>query len=178
MYGDLLEIWKNELKTNELTKLPKDFVQKVAEYLKEIDKESKMLDKKTVKASLLNIEALNIKRMLNEIMRIRRHKLIKKALRGEKISELLSFEEEFYSKLAPLLELHQESVRNVLMGRGAATKIEHKYFVLRFLAEIPEIIGSDMKVYGPFKAEDVAVLPVENAKIFVKQGLAVSVEIC
>jgi DNA replication initiation complex subunit (GINS family) len=33
-----------------------------------------------------------------------------------------------------------------------------------------------MKTYGPFKPEDVASLPQENAKILVKQGVAVEVE--
>ena len=34
-----------------------------------------------------------------------------------------------------------------------------------------------MKTYGPYVAEDVASLPAENAKMLVKQGLAVSVEV-
>ncbi len=38
-------------------------------------------------------------------------------------------------------------------------------------------MGADMKSYGPFLVEDVASLPVENAKILVKQGLAVQVEV-
>jgi len=38
-------------------------------------------------------------------------------------------------------------------------------------------MGTDMKSYGPFLAEDVASLPVENAKVLVKQGLAVLVEV-
>ena len=42
---------------------------------------------------------------------------------------------------------------------------------------VPSIIGADMKTYGPFLVEDVASVPVENAKILVKQGLAVLVEV-
>jgi len=48
---------------------------------------------------------------------------------------------------------------------------------LRFLRDIPAIIGADMKTYGPFNAEDVASLPAENAKILAKQGLAERVEV-
>jgi DNA replication initiation complex subunit (GINS family) len=33
-----------------------------------------------------------------------------------------------------------------------------------------------MKTYGPFLVEDVASVPVENAKILIKQGLAELVE--
>ena len=53
----------------------------------------------------------------------------------------------------------------------------HKRVTLRFVKDIPAVIGADMKAYGPFMVEDVASLPVENAKVFVKQGLAVAVEV-
>ena len=53
---------------------------------------------------------------------------------------------------------------------------EHKRAVLRFLRDVPAIIGADIKTYGPFKAEDVASLPVENAKVLIKQGLAEKIE--
>jgi DNA replication factor GINS len=55
--------------------------------------------------------------------------------------------------------------------------VSHKRVALRFVKSIPTIIGADMKTYGPFVAEDVASLPVENAKMLVKQGLAVSIEV-
>jgi len=34
-----------------------------------------------------------------------------------------------------------------------------------------------MKSYGPFLVEDVASVPLENARILIKQGLAKAVEI-
>jgi DNA replication initiation complex subunit (GINS family) len=33
-----------------------------------------------------------------------------------------------------------------------------------------------MKTYGPFAAEDVASMPVENARILVKQGMAAMID--
>ncbi|MGE5188400.1 MAG: hypothetical protein ACM3JE_05170, partial [Betaproteobacteria bacterium] len=52
-----------------------------------------------------------------------------------------------------------------------------KRLTLRFTKSIPAIMGADMKSYGPFIAEDVASLPEVNAKMLVKQGLAVMVEV-
>jgi DNA replication initiation complex subunit (GINS family) len=57
------------------------------------------------------------------------------------------------------------------------THVTHKRQTLRFTKAIPAIMGADMKSYGPFQAEDVASLPELNAKILVKQGLAVPVEV-
>ena len=67
----------------------------------------------------------------------------------------------------------------------AATKVEvktetapiPKRSTIRFIKNIPAIMGADMKSYGPFVAEDVASLPPQNAQILVKQGLAVLVEV-
>jgi len=44
--------------------------------------------------------------------------------------------------------------------------------LVRFLQDVPPIVGVDLKTYGPFKKEDVANLPRENAEALVKQGLA------
>lgn len=177
MYNDLFEKWKNELKNNEIEKLPSDFIQKITEYLKEIAKERKMLDKRTVKANLLRIEERNVKRMLNDLTKVRHNKLIRKAKEGEKIQGLMPFEENVYSKLVSSSETYQTFTKEILQGRHGKIRSEFKFAILRILKDIPQIIGSDMKVYGPFKAEDIAVLPFENAKILVKQGLAAEVDV-
>jgi DNA replication initiation complex subunit (GINS family) len=54
--------------------------------------------------------------------------------------------------------------------------VTHGRATLRFLKEVPAIIGADMKTYGPFKVEDIAALPIENTKILIKQGLAEKLE--
>jgi len=177
MYNDLLEIWKNELRTNKLLELPENFAQKITEYLKEIAEENKMLDKRTVKANLLKSEERNVKRILSDLMKFRCNKLIKNAKKGLKIQGLLSIEEEVYFKLSSSLETYQAFAKELLHGRGGKVKSVHKFVVLRILRDIPEIIGSDMKVYGPFKIEDIAALPQDNAKVLVKQGLALEVEV-
>jgi len=47
-----------------------------------------------------------------------------------------------------------------------------QYVKVRFLKEVPAIVGADIKTYGPFKEGDIVELPKENAEVLVKQGLA------
>jgi DNA replication initiation complex subunit (GINS family) len=47
---------------------------------------------------------------------------------------------------------------------------------LLFSKRVPSVIGSDMKTYGPFEIEDLASLPIENARIMINQGSADKVE--
>ena len=176
MYNEFYNIWKQELENLDLGRLPPDFYSRIADYLRRIKEESRMLDKKTVKANLLKSEMRNVKRMLRELIRTRYKKLIRKMAKSEKVSlDVLTVEEEkIYTGASPLAEAYQSFAESLLRGNVLKMGVgrEHKRAVLRFLRDVPAIIGADMKTYGPFKVEDVASLPVENAKILVKHGLA------
>ena len=55
--------------------------------------------------------------------------------------------------------------------------IKHKTrtVVVRFLKETEQIVGADMEKYGPFKIEDVATLPFENAQALTSRQIAIKV---
>jgi DNA replication initiation complex subunit (GINS family) len=67
---------------------------------------------------------------------------------------------------------------DIARGQTPSIKIEtqRRRLTLRFLKDVPAIIGADMKTYGPFKTEDVGALPAENTRILIKQGLAEKVK--
>jgi DNA replication initiation complex subunit (GINS family) len=80
-------------------------------------------------------------------------------------------------------ESYEKFAERLLSGQvlskvsNASGKKKHKRVAVRFIKNIPAIIGADMKTYGPFTVEDVAAVPVENAKILLKQGLAEKLQI-
>ena len=181
MYNELYEAWKKEKENAEIQRLPKNFYTKIADYVKKIREESRMLDKKTTKAKLLKREFENVKNMADELFQLRRDKVRKKALDRETVpSEVLTKEEEkLYGEILPLAEAYQVFLKDILQGRlpRIEKKEKPKKILLRFVQEIPAIVGSDMKTYGPFEPEDIATLPSENARILIKQGVAVEVEV-
>lgn len=50
-----------------------------------------------------------------------------------------------------------------------------KTVVIRFLQEVDEIIGADLERYGPFKTEDIATIPYENAQALIAKNIATKV---
>jgi predicted RNA-binding Zn-ribbon protein involved in translation (DUF1610 family) len=66
------------------------------------------------------------------------------------------------------IELHDTTISTISTPK--------KRVILRFLGSVPQIMGTDMKTYGPFRAEDVGSLPILNAEKIVKQGLAAFIE--
>ena len=180
MYDELYAAWKKEKENMEIQRLPKNFYAKIAEYVGKIREERRMLDKKTTKAKLLNREFKSVKNMAEELIRLRYDKALKKSLARETVPRgiLIEEEEKLYGEILPLAEVYQAFLRGVLRGRLSSIEREEKpkTILLRFVQEIPAVVGSDMKTYGPFEPEDIATLPSENAQILIKQGVAVKVE--
>lgn len=196
MYNELYTAWQREIDDPTLGALQLDFYAKIAEYLQRIKAEDKVLDKKSVKMNLLEHEALNVERMLKELLGARYKKIIKTVTKNQKLpSELLTAEEarmcetfadftKAYQNFAD--DLMQGQIKQIAESDRAPIKVVvktetapvPKRSTIRFLKSIPAIMGADMKSYGPFVAEDVASLPPQNAQILVKQGLAVLVEVC
>ena len=190
MYNELYSAWRREIEEASLGGLPPDFYNKIADYLKRLNEENKILDKKSIKVNLLDHESQNVNRMLNEMLKVRYKKLVRTITQSQKMpSDLLTVEEaEMCKSFVAFSEAYQKFARNLMQGQtfkvastNLDTKVEpqisRKRVALRFIKNIPTIVGADMKTYGPYIAEDVASLPVENAKMLVKQGLAVSVEV-
>jgi DNA replication factor GINS len=180
VYDELYEAWRKEKESAEIQTLPKDFYAKLAFYVKKIGEESRMLDEKTTRARLLLRESQNVKKIVKELILLRYEKTVKKMITAENLrtESLTEEEEKIFGELGPSVESFHALLKNVLAGRSLRAEGGEKprKTVLRFLRDIPAIIGADMKPYGPFKPEDVASLPYENAKILIKQGVAVEVE--
>lgn len=180
MYEELFEVWKKEKENAELQMLPTDFFGRLADYMRKIREESRMLDKNTTRARLMHREFENTKKLVKDFVKLRRNKILKKMVAGKTVQEdaLTTEERGLHHGFLPLAESYQGFVKNIL--RGQSVQVERKEkpekMLVRFVQEIPAIIGSDMNTYGPYRAEDVATLPHENARILIKQGVAVEVE--
>ena len=56
-------------------------------------------------------------------------------------------------------------------------KHKTKKITIRFLHEVDEIIGADLEKYGPFKTEDIAAVPYENAQALIAKNVATKVHL-
>jgi DNA replication factor GINS len=190
VYNELYAAWQREISEASLGGLPSDFYARIKEYVKRINQEDALLEKKSVKVSLLEHEAQNVRRMLEELLKLRYQKIIDAVTELQKVpSELLTVEEaKTCERFLSFTDNYQRFSESLMQGQ-ATLKFEtatapssvpqavNKRLTIRFSKSIPAIMGADLKSYGPFVAEDVASLPADNAKILVKQGLAVLVDV-
>ncbi|MEM2939171.1 MAG: hypothetical protein QXU95_02710 [Candidatus Bathyarchaeia archaeon] len=181
MYDVLFEAWRKEKENPDLQSLPKDFYAQLSDYVGRVREERRMMDEESVRGRLLKREEENIKRMISDLIKTRYEKMMKMAIRREiaPLTALTSEEESLYDGLLFQAEIYEDLLKDILQGqRPKIKKSRNKGFiVVRILKEIPrQFIGADMKVYGPFKPEDITVLPEENAKALIKQGAAKEIE--
>ena len=74
------------------------------------------------------------------------------------------------------------NLRSVLMPADdyfapLETNATSQLLLIRFLEEHPQLVGVDLKTYGPFKPDDLAALPAENARLIIRKNQAEPVEL-
>jgi DNA replication factor GINS len=177
VYNDLYKAWKAEKTSEKPQPLSSDFYQRATGYLKGLEDDSVASDTRTIQGRLLVDEKDVAKRLLDEIKQTRLHKIVNAARDGNEISTNDLTDEE-----KKLVERFNESLSNYkehdkAKQGGSLPEDQMELSVVRFLDNVPEIVGVDLKIYGPYKKEDVGSLPNQNAQALIKQGLAKEIDV-
>ncbi len=191
-YEKLYEVLRLEKYKKELQKLEPGFFNKVVRYL---DEKKSILQNQESKDSIFASQSItktkrqleNTKMILKELYERREAKIIQMALFNSRTSEksnetdaLLDEEIKFYKSLLSLFNNYKTGildnilnckiplvVNNIINKETPNEKINR---LVRFLHPVPQFIGEDMQVYGPFESEDIANLPQKVSEILIKNN--------
>jgi DNA replication factor GINS len=160
-------IQREEQASATLTKLPKNFYEKVGEYLR---RKKALQKKKEDRKSFIEIR--NVERLIEDIFNRRERKILNQALITVRTNippeNLTEEEKEFFEKIVSFLK----DRRKMVLDRIIKVTPKKETQLLVFKEDVPEFVGIDMKTYGPFKKGDIAKLPEENAKLLIESGKA------
>ena len=199
-YTDIESAWEQETANESLQDLEDLKLSRMVSYLSEVRVSlAKTKAEDQLQADILAQEALNIEFMLNDLLSLRQDKLLKAALaQSRPMGTMTLAEEEFYNRLVRGVEGHQEFVKGALTGTPPSSakrspKKKRKkgddkpdvppeeatdYVLVRFLQPIKDaFMGLDEATYGPFKKEDIATIPTENVRAWLRDGTVVRVVI-
>jgi DNA replication factor GINS len=166
-YELIRKIQREEQASTKLTKLPENFFEAVAQYI-----EKKL---QTEKKSTLEIK--NIQMLVEDIFNRRERKILNLAIIGARTNippeNLLEEEKIFYEQLVNTIKKRrEEKLEKILKGE----KKEFATLVV-FKEDVPQFLGADEKMYGPFKKGDIARLPEENVKILLSKNVVEEVKV-
>jgi len=183
LYDQLYEAWKKEKLTEQLQTLPPNFYSELSKYAKRLKEDQRMLDEKSLKAKLLRSEIERARKLLSQLVDLRFNKIAQTTIKKDSIppNSLSREEEQAYKNSIEIVKLRETLIKNLFEGKEAEAALKPKEdklerILVRFTREMPAIVGTDMKSYGPFKAEDIATLPLQNAEALLRQGVAIRIE--
>ena len=172
--GSLHQVVLRETENDSILEINPDFYRNLSNFIGNLRKQEFDGVENKIKANMIEM-AIELATLL---MKIRLDKISKTA--ELEISHLLD-EEKF---ILDSQEDQKERVDMILsaMINGKSKFLESlaqnhktKKMVIRFLKDVDEIIGADLEKYGPFKSEDIATIPYENAQALITQNAATKV---
>lgn len=177
LIGNIKRHLDAEEQTNKLLQLHSDFYLKVAAHVHNL--------KRTISPSnselsnrLITKQIKMISEMIGKLLNLR----IEKSLSGSTIDELLP-EERFVCSAADSFRIRKRNfIIAITNGQPsylqlAQRKELERSVVIRFLKPMSEIVGIDLRKYGPFKPDDIAALPAANASILIANNEAIIIDL-
>jgi len=165
-----------EFQTDSPQELSTDFFRNLSNFIGKLkNEEYDGIEKKTknqIISTATNLTELLINRRLEKIFT------------SSKISyRILTDEEKFIvDSNDEMNERKNMILSGIINGKSkfleiTSTKHKIKPVTVRFVKEFDEIVGVDLEKYGPFKPEDVATIPNENAQALISNGIALKIRI-
>lgn len=170
VYESLFEYWKQERASDKLLSLRETFMQNLRTYIEQLITETRSEDMSELHRLLLEAELSNLRFILNSLLQHRIKKILATVLTSETIDHsLLTRQEQRF------VEQITRSLRSVMMLEEdlfapMEADSSSSLTLVRFLEDYPQIAGVDLKTYGPFRADDLAVLPLENARGIIRRN--------
>jgi DNA replication factor GINS len=166
---------EDELRSENLQEIPKTTYQDISSYIKTIgslaDTNENNLSSNLVRREKDILVQLSIRLLEIRLEKISLH--IDKEANGVNLTP----EEKYLIDPSLTSQKRFDKIRKAIIhGQtsvlgNVSDLISSKYVVVRFVEPVSSLIGVDLAKYGPFKNQDVAVLPLDNVKPLLKQGI-------
>ena len=175
LYMDLLERWKAERDSSDLLPLRDAFFQSMRDYVEQVLEQVRAENTSDFQRQLFETELMNLRFMMESLLTMRVQKILNKLVEQDIDYDVLTRGERRF------VDQSSRNLRSVLMSLDdlftpLETNAKSRLLLIRFLEEHPQLVGVDLKTYGPFKADDLAALPAENARLIIRKNQAEPVE--
>ena len=164
-----------ELQSQTLLSMPSDFYSKVSAYSQKL-KRSSVSGASDLSVRLISAQLRLIGSMSRSLLAVRAAKATNQNALNLLLPEeryVCSAEEKYGRRLRAFIEAVSE-------GRPSFVEFAHRAeadrsVTVRFTKGVGEMVGLDLRRYGPFEVDDVASIPAASAEILISGGDAVEV---
>lgn len=169
-YNDIYEALRKERYSEQLQKLPSNFIFEITEYFKEkksiTEKDNNLFSDSLIKTKKQFENAISI---FKELILRRKKKLLnlsfiaaETGISKKDFENMLDFEKELFDKLVSSLNESDKRLNGLMNGKSETKKNK---IMLVFKEDVPEFVDLNGEKQGPFKKNDIANLQKEIADI-------------
>jgi DNA replication factor GINS len=163
-----------EIEDDSISEIDPNFYRNLADFIGNLQKQEFDGVENKIKDTMVEM----VTELTSLLIEIRVDKISKNS--DLKISHLLDEEKFILDSQEDQKERIEMIVSATINGKSKfleslAQNHKTKKIVIRFLNEVDEIIGADLEKYGPFKTEDIATIPYENAQALIAKNIATKV---
>lgn len=176
-YNDIYEAARKERYSDQLQPLSKNFVEEVAEYLKEKKEMSSKEDdgfSDVIAKTKKQLE--NAVTLFNELLLRRRKKILglvliaaETGISKQDFENMLAFEKTLFEDMMKCIDSTDKKLQEILNGKKQE---EGKNSLIVFKKNVEEFMDMEGGKLGPFEKGQIANLPKEIAKILIEDGKA------
>ena len=164
-----------ETTSDRIVKLPSDIYSKLAAYCQHLRRTTSATGE-DLSGRLIKKQIALIEGMVDQLLQTRLEKVISRGA----ANDLLPEEKHVSSLYMEFRKREKRFIGSIVNGQPSFFAMAHRnemsrQVTVRFAKSIGEVIGFDLKRYGPFKTHDVALVPSANAEVFVANGEAMLV---
>jgi len=166
----------SEAQSPTLLPLPADFYSRLAAYSQRL-KRSAGSGSSEVTVRLASVQEGMIESMTRDLLSLR----ARKANQQNALLQLLP-EERFVCSAQRMFQIRFDTfVEAVSSGQPSFIEFAHRTesarsITVRFTKRVSELVGFDLRRYGPFEVDDIASIPAASADILIAGGDAVEVQ--
>jgi len=157
MIEDILKKEKEEVK---LQKLSPNFYSDLLGYIENL--RSKIETKEGFEKKVLQRELRVIKTRFSELLALRVGKIV-----SLKDQNFMPEEEKVFKEISELIKKYKKTLFAETVPRTLKVRLKE---------DLPEIVGPDLKIYGPFKKGEDVELPTDVGILLIKNGLGIKGE--
>jgi len=183
-YNDIHEARMKEQGSNQLQKLPGNFLEEVMNYFKEKKKIASKEDDAFPDVIIKTKKQLeNATTLFREIIRIRRKKILNLVLIAaetgiskQDFDNMFNFEKTLFEDLMKGIETSDKGLSKIMSTKIDKGIKNEQLIKISFRENVGEFVGLDGKKTGGFKKGETATLPREIAQILMDDGKAEVIE--
>ncbi len=180
-YNDIYEAARKERYSDQLQQLSKNFLEEVAEYLKDKKEMASKSDEIFSDVIIKTKKQLeNAITLFNELMLRRRKKILalvliaaETGISKQDFENMLAFEKSLFEDMMKCMDISDKKVHQILNGKKTE---EDKNELIIFKTNVEEFMDMEGGNLGPFEKGQIANISKDIAKILIDDGKAEIVE--